>query len=260
MKQRSKKWSFKKAIVPLGAIASISLPAVIAVSCGDNKKEGFEYQPPRDARKFSTDYNFSSIWTSLTNYEDCTLLHWIDGDTFRYRKSDGTENNLRVESIDTPESHVKDNHGKWISTSGVEKEWADKATEFGKKEIPAGSTIRLVFQVGGTYGRDVASVFYGDHFENNYSVNIIKSGFALPFINSSSLVIVMDRVTNPLHYVGVPIADAFNDAILNKRGMYGMDPSNISKVHGTTNINSSKYVPSDPKNIYHYISDDFWKE
>lgn len=246
----------KKTIVSLGAIVSILAPVGVVVSCGDDKNK--ETVVSRD---FSKEYDFSGIWANMdaSTYEDVTIKHWIDGDTLVFEHANGVEGHLRISEIDTPESHVKDDAtGQWVDTTGIEKEWADKAFNFGKQEIPANTTARVMFQKGGTYGREVGSLFYGTGYKKSYSTNIMRSGLALPFIGGS-LYMLMYGKNNPLHYVGIPMADAYNYAKNNKIGMFSVDPATISQVHGVTSSKPTEYKPNDKESMYNYTDVDFWK-
>lgn len=241
----------KKAIVSLGTIASISLPLISTIACGNSGSE----------RKFDRDYNFSSIWTHVSNYKDVTIQEWIDGDTLRVEYQDQTVEKLRLESIDTPESHMHSSTSDsgWVDTTGIEHEFAIKAFEFGKHEMPAGSTVRLFMTSELTYGRRVVSLFYGDNFSKSYSVEIIKRGLALPFL-PSVLYLKMKRESSSLHYTGVPIADAYNYSKGKKLGMFSMDPAEISKIHGVTDTSNVEYQPNNKATVYHYMDIDYWKE
>lgn len=261
---------FKKAIVPLGAIASMSLPATMAVACGSSDTSNLSSLSGRD---FSKEYDLSTIWSDVSadQYKEIVIKQWIDGDTLIYQNAsdstpvDPTDHkgvsalpHLRIQSIDTPESH-KQVDGTWVDTTGVEKEWADKATHFGEQQIPVGTTVRVMLTKGATYGRDVGSIFYGPSYSKNYSVEILRAGLALNFINSVNYIIMNSR-HQILHYLGIPLADAYNFAKKNKVGLHSIDPASVSQIHGTTSEIPVLYNTHNPGSVYSYMDVDFWKE
>lgn len=230
--------------VPVTAVASV-------VSCGNNKTDSFDRS-----------YDMSKVkWSDFKLAEEVTVVSWIDGDTLTVKKEDGTRKNLRISFIDTPETHVS-NGGttkSWSDTSGLEHDYGIKALEFGKSEMPNGSKIKVDFEPGESYGRWVGSVFYGTNFDQNYETNIVKKGLALPFIGSVNYLSMHDE-TSMLHYLGKPIADAYNYALNNKQGLFERNLNDVLKVHGSTNLDSVKYDLKSTKSIYHYLDADAWED
>lgn len=261
---------FKKAIVPLGAIASMSLPATMAVACGNSSQSNYAALSGRD---FSKIYDLSTIWSDISadQYKEIVIKKWIDGDTLIYQNASDAAQvdpadshavsalpHLRIQSIDTPESHKQVN-GTWVDTTGIEKEWADKATQFGIQQIPVGTTVRAMLSKGATYGRDVGSLFYGPSYSKNYSVEILRAGLALNFISTVTYVIMHSR-HQILHYLGLPLADGYNYAKKNKIGLHSVDIASVSQIHGTTSEIPVLYNPNNKGSVYSYMDVDFWKE
>lgn len=232
--------------MPILGTAAIVLPIAAVISCGSQDK-------------FSKTYTFEAIDWSKINYTEATITKWIDGDTFTCTSPDEKDPyNVRVEYIDTPESHVKIDD-KFVDTEGAELEAALEAYHFGMNEIPSGTKVRLALEPGLTYNRKIASVFYGQNFEKSYEVNILRKGLAMPMINSSGLRGLMQSDSEILHYLAVPLADGYNYAIENKLGLFktASNSSDILKIHGVTDV--SAVTVGKPRNIYSYADVDFWK-
>lgn len=258
------KTRFFKKIFPIGAGVGLSIAAVSTlVSCGTN----IEVDPTKNEQSsnqqlnktFDKTYDFAKInWSDFKLAEEVTVVSWIDGDTLTIKKADGTQKNLRISFIDTPETHVS-NAGSWSDTNGLEHQYGIKALEYGKSEMPKGSKIKVDFEAGESYNRLVGSVFYGNNFAQNYETNIVKKGLALPFVSNVDYLHIK-QPSSMLHYLGKPIADAYNYALQNKQGLFERDLNDVLKVHGTTNLDSVKHDTKSTKSIYHYIDVDAWED
>lgn len=109
---------------------------------------------------------------------------------------------------------------------------------------------------GSSHHRDVGNLFYGDNYSKSYSVDILKAGLALNFINNVNYMNMSSR-SAPLHYLGVPLADGYNYAKTHKLGLHSVDPSEVSKIHGTTSFIPVLYNPANVGSVYHYMDVDF---
>lgn len=221
-------------------------PIVAVISCSSST-----------SKNYSRQYTFEKIDWSKISYNDATVTSWIDGDTLKFILDGETkEQTLRVEMIDTPESHIKDG-SNWVDTVGKEHDYAIQATEFGKREIPAGSKVRLTLATGGTYGRRVGTIMYGEHFDKSYEVNVVRAGLALPFIESAALYLKMQAKYNMLHYLALPIADAYNFANNNKLGMFKENLDELLIIHGTTDL-TAVIDKNENTSIYGNLDVDAW--
>lgn len=108
-----------------------------------------------------------------------------------------------------------------------------------------------------SYNRVVASVFYGENFEKSYEVNILRQGLALPMITASGLYGAIKSESDLLHYLAVPLADAYNYALENKLGLFETSTTAFDslKVHGSTDLDA--VTIGKPKNIYSYSQYDY---
>lgn len=232
--------------------AALSTAAVVAlVSCGADAVN----------KEFDKSYDFTKVdWNNFKLAEEVTVISWIDGDTLTIKRADGTHKNLRISFIDTPETHVSSgSSGSWSDTSGLEHDYGIKAFEYGKSEMPQGTKIKVALESGESYNRLVGSVFYGNNFTQNYETNIVKKGLALPFVSNVDY-LAMKQTSSMLHYLGKPIADAYNYALQNKQGLFERDLNEVLKVHGTTNLDSVKHDTKSTKSIYHYTDVDAWED
>lgn len=238
---------FKKTLLGSLGTLSIAAPVAAVVSCGSSSKTNFDKT-----------YTFEKIDWSRLQYEDVTINSWTDGDTFNCTNEKGETYNVRIENIDTPESHTQEN-GAWVDTVGLEHEYAIKAYEFGQKVIPVHTKARLALQTGQSYNRKVASVFYGDNFSKNYEVDILKQGLAMPFVDSAGLYLKMSSAAGILYYLGLPLGDAFNYAKNHHLGLMGASLEEVLKIHGSTSTEALEYKPASTKSVYNYADVDFWK-
>ena len=134
--------------------------------------------------------------------------------------------------------------------------WGLKAGDFGRKEMPVGTRIRIATDGKKSYNRIVGSIFYGDHLDKNWSVEITKTGFTLPFIGD------IGAVTEPHNILwenGQAIADALNYAIKNKKGLFNFSQGKLPEhlkwlltTHGTTAYGNLLH-DSSGTSIYDYM-------
>lgn len=213
---------------------------------------------------------------------DATIIEWKDGDTVRV-KFDNPENgeapitgewNIRIALIDTPEKGLLID-GVYKESVGKEKEYAERATEFGKKILPKGSKVKIAYDGKGSpaksYERIVGFVFFGKngHYRD-YSVEIIKAGLTLPNPENYKN-IASSNNSRVEHYELWKATRALEFARKNKTGIWEElkdDRSNTSqllteiyKMRGypsSWNKLTKDFVAPNEENIYKY--DEFLKE
>ncbi|MCK5807022.1 MAG: P80 family lipoprotein, partial [Mycoplasmataceae bacterium] len=134
--------------------------------------------------------------------------------------------------------------------------WGLKAGDFGRKEIPVGTKVRVATDGKKSYNRIVGSIFYGNHLEKNWSVEITKTGLTLPFIGDIGAV---TEPTNILWENGQAIADAFNSAISKKLGLFNYSSGTLDEhlkwlltTHGATDY-ANLLHGSSGTSIYDYM-------
>ena len=264
--------NIKKLTTSFGVVSLISALPFTVVSCGSNDNETWGAA----SRDFNAEYDFSRVWTEGSLTEDFVkevyIDNWIDGDTFKYRNliDDGSGqmvpetgpnalHSLRITLIDTPESHVQNGDGEWVDVTGIEKEWADKAQGFGLSLMPNHSIVKIVTNGSQTYGRDVGSVFFGDSYERSYQYEIIKAGLALPMFPDGLYIKTMHEY-DIMHYLAVPLGDAYNYALNNKVGLFSTNLDDTLHIHGSTNLGPVEYDVDDKESIYNYLDVDFWSD
>ncbi|WP_029512724.1 hypothetical protein [Mycoplasmopsis iners] len=204
-------------------------------------------------------------------YVDAIIDSWSDGDTLKFRLADTvtpdhpkweqfqsditsgkTEPDdegralfkLRIEGMDTPEKNVG---GK--NSTPFEYQYAELPSQFAKKNFKKGTPIRI-FTVGGTgkdsFGRYLGDFFFGEGWKYSYTVELVNSGLTLPLISKDKFLAVTP--TDSLYYTIPGIADAFNDAIENKRGFY----KNFTNPNG---VSTGIYIEK-PSNSWDFL----WKD
>ncbi len=187
---------------------------------------------------------------SSKQYFDAIITHWVDGDTFNYENIDGSKpkyDSVRIQNIDTPEI----NHS-WAGSAPVdsaEEKWGIKATELAKQLIPEGSHVRLVNSGDNSFNRLVASVFYGNNFEHNFEIEMLKSGLATPIFQANQIL----SKANIQYYIGLELANSFNYAKDNKKGVWSLEsPESVVKVHGFSAPDELEKNPKDPNMVTIY--------
>ncbi|UVD81721.1 thermonuclease family protein [Mycoplasma iguanae] len=242
------KKNFKKLL--FFSVASLTSLAFV-ISCSPSSAQSFNYE------KFNNFAN-SPLWEKLPVTAEGTLVSWTDGDTaiinYQLKNSDElvTNKRIRIMYLDTPETKKQQN-GEWVSTTGTEFKFANEAKLYAEKIIPAGSKIKLIFKgtngipEADTYGRLIGTIFYGENFAKNFSVEMVGQGFSIPFTeNRSSL--LEDYL--PDHYLVRALAEAFNEAYYSKKGIHSLRTDtksfnyfdDIFKTRGIgSNISQAKY-------------------
>ena len=235
----------KKLLLSLSSFAVIFLNITLIISCGSELKWTPTHQND----------SFANLWSqNQYNYQILTVDHWIDGDTLVANNSENAVINIRVEFIDTPESHTQIN-GSWVDTTGDEKKWADLAFDFGKTQLPEQSSFYFVTNNDSSYNRIVGTLFYGKDYAKNYSVEILKAGLALPFISDAAMVLDKTSIKSKL---ALPLADAYNSALQLKKGLYNENYEEFLKTHGVTDFSAVTYWVNQrpigqPPSIYDYL-------
>ena len=159
-------------------------------------------------------------------------------------------------------SVVLEGGGKLVTDlATTEGYWGLKAGEYGRKVMPAGTHIRVATNGNKSYNRVVGSIFYGDHLEHNWSVEITKTGLTLPFIGDASAV---TEATNIMWENGQAIADAFNYALSRKNsldgGLFHYTDGSLDEhlkwllsTHGATKYGNLLHKTSGESTIYDYM-------
>lgn len=229
----------KRIGMTLGTITSFVLPAVAVVSCG-----GESANIKRTPEAFSA----AKMWESFvpTQYFDAEIINWIDGDTLVVKKDGETKTRtIRVYDIDTPE--INHDHAGSAHVDSAEERWGLEATNFAKKLIPVHSTIRLVSTGSETYNRLVASIFYGDNFENNFEVKIIEAGLAFPDVDVDTI----KKYYYVNYWIGLDLYNAYHSAVNNHRGIFSIGSiKDIEKVITTHGVkDTSMFNPNNDEGI-----------
>lgn len=233
--------------------ASVAIaPLAFVISCGKNTAVSY------------SNYDFSKLNWKEMSYVEATIVKWVDGDTPTVKihgrhisTIKDQQVNIRVESIDTPESHEHIN-GAWVDTSGVEYEWGKKAQSFGEKVLPKGTEVRIYTIGSQTFNRIVGSIFYGPNFSKSYSVDIVREGLTLPFISDPIGALINDNKK----YIYRGIADAYNEAKNGRKGIFSstVDINKVYSIHGGIDLTSVTRYGSEAENkrhhsIYYYTKD-----
>lgn len=213
---------------------------LIVVSCGNDSSS--------QTNNYSVENDWAHLWNpdaiNQSQRKDGIVMHWIDGDTVVVKfNGESTNTNIRIMNIDTPEI----NHSTPGSSvvDAPEQEWGEKATNLAKGLIPVGSPIRIVTSGAQSYNRTIGSVFYGTNFSKNLEIEMLKAGLAFPTMNAQA--VKYEFEIN--YYIGHEIADAYNDALVNKRGIFSLkDIGSVIKTHGPTN--TTEYSITSPNGIY----------
>lgn len=166
-----------------------------------------------------------NTFTSL----DATIVRWNDGDTptisLNYPGWPKTIN-VRIKDIDTPEKGKKEGN-RYTKTSGLEYEYATKATEFAEKLIPVNSKVTFVFsgQHKKSYERFVGSILIGhDGIYRNYSVESNQAGLS---VTTGDYRKVSDK-TSTEFYWGLAQSAVIENAINKQYGFYKLLNSDTS--------------------------------
>ena len=242
--------------LPLISLSSLPLVALSCGECGKldhhnmsiNEEFGFDKPEPIPLKEYSKvgkllnrKFNKYSYW-SLMGACEATLTSYSDGDTMNfsvkkqpkelahddgildYKKEDFPSTfAVRISLIDTLEEHLP---GGIVSPA--EKALAQEDKAFAEQMLPIGSTVRVVppdGKITKSYNRIVAHIFFGEHFEKNYSVELVANGYTLPRIGDDDKFQFRDSYTqikkNSIQGILLPyFAYAFNEGIEKKRGFY----------------------------------------
>lgn len=160
---------------------------------------------------------------------------------------------VRIPFIDTLEEH---GHGG-VEIDPEEKRLALQDHEYAEKLLPEGSKVRLIADswTDASYDRVVASLFIGEGFQKNFSVEMLAGGYTLPRLNDStrgSFTTQFDDESkiNISSYMLPFLAYAYNEGIYEKRGFYKSevkDPYQLAtkyKSHGEGIIETGRYLLS----------------
>ncbi|AMD81237.1 hypothetical protein AXW82_01580 [Mycoplasmopsis canis PG 14] len=137
---------------------------------------------------------------------------------------EGKSYKVRLSGIDTPEKGVG-NGSKYVSASPFEYSFAIHATNFAKKVIDNEkykNDVMIGFVSGkDSYDRITADVFFGENYKYSYISEIVRSGHTLPYSNDIWKLKLQEKDTTSYEYNLYPfIADAFEEAIKNNRGLF----------------------------------------
>ncbi|KKB26922.1 hypothetical protein MM26B8_01360 [Mycoplasmopsis meleagridis] len=202
-------------------------------------------------------------WDELVNSSALAeITRWADGDTVYFKVIQDfpldsplynefhdafinqTEFKLRIRGIDTPEKHVGT-----LTSSPFEYQYAELSSAFGETNFPAGTKIKVVFNGNAekdAFGRYLGDFFFGNNFEYSYTVEIVNAGLTLPLYSEDDVKNAINQKRDSFHYSTIQLADAFNEAMINKRGFY----KNFVDGDG---VNSSIYIMK-PSSVYAFLS------
>jgi len=116
-----------------------------------------------------------------------TVVSVVDGDTYKVRFSDGTNDTVRMLGVDTPETFNDNKRGEYGAITDVSclRRWGKKATTYVKRQIN-GQRVTLTFDVQagrrGRYGRllvytQIDGEFLGDR--------LLREGYARVYVNET---------------------------------------------------------------------------
>ncbi len=254
-----------------GAIAITATPIITAISCNSEDPDFKRWISSMQKHTFTHQKDLFDITKlSPSMIYDATIIEWIDGDTPKVKLDKPLEGNsewkIRISSIDTPELHVKitsNGSERWVDTTGEEYKWAKKAKDYGNKVMPKGTKIKIFSNGGKTYNRITGSIFYNpislDNIDmyKSYSVDILNQGLAMALVDNPQDVLIKN--TKSLSLIGLALADAYNDAAKNRRGLFSVNYKSILKEHGITNDltvrwrGTNKPLDSTEMNIYDWL-------
>ena len=201
-------------------------------------------------RKFKYNSGNEYSYWDLMGACEATLISYSDGDTMNFSVKEQpkvlTLNNgivvnkenfpstfaVRISLIDTLEEHIPGG-----TVSPAEKALAQEDKAFAEQMLPVGSTVRVVphdWKITKSYNRIVAHVFFGEHFEKNYSVELVANGYTLPRIGDDDKLQFLysynqAKKENIQGFLLPYFAYAFNDGIENKKGFYNPNRANQGK-------------------------------
>ena len=203
-----------------GTLLVISTPLITVVSCGKDYPNiiNSQYMYSKGSEvKWNPNHKIKSVH---------------DGDTFRDEK--GTS--WRLFSVDTPEiSHNKG--GKWVSSTGIELLWGNKATDFVTGKI-LNKEVMIASKDKHTYQRVVGAVFYKNKKGEiiNLAMELVRLGLArIGYISKPDHGNKKYRV--PLFYYNM-MHRLSDEAKRNKVGYFGETVSIQHKIYPKQNINS----------------------
>lgn len=239
IKMKNKKWFLFSSFILFGTLGT----STILTSCAKTKVEN----PEQEIKDENSNY-YKQIQYLLNNkfdekdffwneddvlpdeknvtILDAEIVEWKDGDTPVIKINDSEFDglyNLRIELIDTPEKGLKKGNA-YVKSTGLEKTYADRATEFAKRILPKGTKIKYVYSGKGTPGRSyeriTGLIFFGrDKHYKNYSVELVKAGLSLPNSNKQGM-IKMNYPQNIEYTELIKIAKAYQQSKNNRFGIW----------------------------------------
>ncbi|CAC13198.1 LIPOPROTEIN [Mycoplasmopsis pulmonis] len=214
----------KRTLFLILSLTSIALLPSVFISCSHSTEA--KLREPKlnfnvDVEEFKNNHPGFEVY-------DGEMASYGDGDTFVVNLYRNPKNptrafatKIRIQLIDTPESSDINKDGKY---SEAEKKWGKKASDKVKELIPLNSKVRVFLSGAKTYDREVGTVFFGENFSRNFSVEMINAGLARP----NGIDFLKTQYENPKHmanFLAIELAYAFNSAINNKRGMFSDYPT-----------------------------------
>lgn len=193
-----------------------------------------------------------SLW-EVYSAIDAEIVKIYDGDTMLVRVLEknerttafnvGDEIKIRIALIDTLEQNVRD-------VTEREKKLAHLDSEYVESILPANTRVRIISEnwSDGSYDRKIGYLFFGENYEQNFSINMLANGWTLPRINNNELKnFITDyekiKKSSIKSYLLPYIARAFNHGYTKQRGFYAKDGVNV--VLNGTSQNIKFYTPMD---------------
>ncbi|ENY68596.1 Hypothetical protein, predicted lipoprotein [Metamycoplasma auris 15026] len=162
----------------------------------------------------------------------------VDGDTLYVKVTNGKLHNkqhfnngeiikIRIPMIDTLEEYDK--------ASPKERALASIDSAFAKKMVPVGTKVRVITEnwANKSHDRVIGYVFFGNNFEKEWDIEMLRNGLALPRVQESAFKNFLfdydDKIkSSPASYLIPYVAKAFNEGWLQKRGFYKKGGNDIN--------------------------------
>lgn len=113
-----------------------------------------------------------------------TVGRVIDGDTILLLDASGAEERVRVQGIDTPETHASSKLDRDDERSGLDRETirqlGNAASDHAAQLLPEGRTVRVVSDGRDRYGRLVGYIEAADDFDQpfDFGGRMVSDGYA----------------------------------------------------------------------------------
>ncbi|PZV99891.1 hypothetical protein [Metamycoplasma auris] len=161
----------------------------------------------------------------------------VDGDTLNVKITNNKLHNneyfkngevigIRVPMIDTLEEYKE--------APQKERALASYDSSFARKMLPVGTKVRVITDnwANKSYNRFVGYVFFGNNFEKELDIEMLRNGFTLPRVQEVTFKNFIsdyddEKKSSPASYLIPYVAKAFNEGWLKKRGFYKKEGNEI---------------------------------